>query len=465
MDLSACSLLNTQLTEHPRTSIENLPDDVLSLVFLLYIDPYSLHVDELSTTTTELRLVSHLWNVIVIYSPRIWSNIHIIFCESTSPVPPPSTLQRWIGLSSEVPLTVVLESGREEKDDPVQFCEYLDILAGAIHRWRNVRIHFSAESSKQLSNAFQRYDFSKAELMDFINFTLRSPDGDSLATIVKSLALSPALRHIRWAPCDFPCSYAMIRHFPLERLNSLYLGFYMLLGAVDVLRKATSAEHITLYFAQPGVTHFLLPHTEPIYLPKLRVIEIVVQELKSPFLTLLNAPHLSILCINYVDFANMGAPPPSSVLPAQLKEVLTRCRSVQVLIINSLPYSEISSLIGMPELQSLRVVEIIYSDVSQYDELERTLVEESEKEKKKNDTPSQSRAKTVSSTTGAKVTTTRERKRVMQVKPLLDGALLLGWTDPDLQEEFSYIPQSPAVRMCGRTMEWWRVIRKFEAQK
>ncbi|KAF5344501.1 hypothetical protein D9756_011362 [Leucocoprinus leucothites] len=459
-----------KLTERwiSRTSIDNLPDDVLRLILLFGIDPHSLCAHRLSSSTTAIRLVSRLWDMIVTSSPRLWSHIHIAFNESKTPVPPLTTLSHWIALSAEVSLSIELSLSHEGRDHETRFIRSLDILSTAIHRWHSLRLHLSIRSSESISNAIQKYDLARAAELDFANVTLRCAKTDKMDQIIRKLSLAPSLRHLRWAPCNIRCAYAMTSDFPLERLASLYLGFYVLPFAIDVLRKCTSAEHITLYFPQPGVEHFVPATTEPIYLHNLRVIEIVVMELDSPFLTLLHAPRLSVLCVNYTDFFGHGSPPASSPLPAKLKEMLKRCPSLQVLIINSLPYTEISTVIRAPELQNLRVLEIIYPDPDKFKDLETALVEE---DRKRTAAAASSEVVVDADTSNAtahasprasKAPEAQKNKKNIQCKPLLDGALLIGWTDPEWDEEFFYIPDSPSVRMCGRTMEWWRIISKYE---
>jgi hypothetical protein len=90
------------------------------------------------------------------------------------------------------------------------------------------------------------------------------------------------------------------------------------------------------------------------------------------------------------------------------------------------------------ELQSLAVVEVIYQTLEQYDEIEKVLVEERKKAR-------------------ASFPRAKDRKKV-KVKPLVDNALVVGWTDSKMQAEFHHVSPNTEVRMCGRTMEWMRVI-------
>ncbi|KAJ3553632.1 hypothetical protein NP233_g12602 [Leucocoprinus birnbaumii] len=442
------------------TSIESLPDDVLRVIFLFFIDHYSLLAHALSNSTTTLRLVSQLWDAIVRCTPRLWTHLQMVFGEPAVPVPPPTVLSQWTTFSAEVPLTIDMDLSKGRDSEETRFIQYLDILSSAIHRWRSLRLHLSSESSASLASAFDRFEISRAKALTFTNITLRCGKSEKMDTIITNLARAPSLRHLRWAPCNSFIANAMTHHFPLNRLRSLYVGFYILPATIEVLRQCTSADHITLYFAHPGVEQVVPANTESIYLHNLRVFELVVMELDSPFLTLLHAPRLSVLCINFTDFQGHGSPPPNSTLPAKLKELLIRNRSLQVLILNSIPYTEITAIFRAPELQALRVLEIIYPDPNQFGGLQKVLVAEDEKNKDAVGTDPKSPPQEAKPRKPPSAPDSRKRKVIC--RPLLDGAIVLGWTDPKWDEEFFYIPESPSVRMCGRTMEWWRIVSKYE---
>ncbi|KXN85955.1 hypothetical protein AN958_10663 [Leucoagaricus sp. SymC.cos] len=196
----------------------------------------------------------------------------------------------------------------------------------------------------------------------------------------------------------------------------------------------------------------------------LRVIEIVVMELDSPFLARLHAPNLSILCIHFVDINGESVPPPNSVLPSRLQPLLMRSPSLQVLMLNALPFMELPVLLWSPEIQSVRIVEIIYSDVQQIYDFEKTL---SEPRSHANSMSSQAiPPATAASTNRASKPSRLHRERKWEIKPLMDGALIVGWTDPELDKLFDHtLPMPWPVRMCGRTLEWWRVLRELEKQK
>ncbi|KAF9440975.1 hypothetical protein P691DRAFT_780851 [Macrolepiota fuliginosa MF-IS2] len=88
-----------------RTPIESLPSEILSEILLLLVD----HAREdrwvtTGETRTDLRLVSHLWNHIILSTPSLWTCIEIginsIFIDS----PPFSTIRLLLDRSGQLPL-------------------------------------------------------------------------------------------------------------------------------------------------------------------------------------------------------------------------------------------------------------------------------------------------------------------------------------------------------------------------
>lgn len=239
--------------------IEDLPDELLSRIFLQYVNicDDEGHWGPSRVVSYQARAllcsINHRMREVAIRFPQLWT--HIQAYAGFGPVRPSlSSIELWAKRSGSLPIHVdlygpaPLSCGHPgDTGDPERAIGPMRVLQPDLHRWKSFKIFFLDESAA----TFVELPLERAEILEEIEVVSSCPqelDNKLLANIAK---LS-ALRHLMWDKYyinedDISSFHVAVSSFPWHQLRSITLSVMMSPKEVlQMFSASTSAEAIDL---------------------------------------------------------------------------------------------------------------------------------------------------------------------------------------------------------------------------
>ncbi|KAJ3575321.1 hypothetical protein NP233_g1173 [Leucocoprinus birnbaumii] len=234
------------------TSIQELGDDILTLVFSWCSFPYE-HTEGPRTT---LRRVCRRWNLSIISAAEFWSTIRLAF-DDDFPSVPILGLECWISRSKEKGLSIHIEvkisSSRENHTTLREmYQDYMDILSRTMSRWKTLTVIVDGDLCSVFSSLLATYQYGSARALQQANISIRPPSNSS--DFIRQFGAIPSepLKQLRWKLFTLDMSQLLARHVNLQN------GHYPL--SVEQFHNLVSARPPARTFPSAIALAHAIPH-------------------------------------------------------------------------------------------------------------------------------------------------------------------------------------------------------------
>ncbi|KAF9442693.1 hypothetical protein P691DRAFT_779260 [Macrolepiota fuliginosa MF-IS2] len=338
----------------PKTSIDSLPREILPDIFLPLVGWDGNQQKTVDQVRNDLRLVSHLWDDIILSNPHLWTCIEIFVYG-----PPMSTIKLLLERSRQLPIELDLRFINEGIVMNERYAmKLLDVLWESSHRWKKITLYLEAETACLLT----RYPFANAVLLESVNIDLTvqyqyDPE-EVVPFIIQTFAKAPALRCLEYSPLNRPTAKFIINsELRLNTLTALHLTIprYDCVGAaLGVFHRCGSATWISLNTWGLPRLEALDDDSWSLHLPNLRILELRGAHMLGSF----DCPNLQILSISPDTGCIDAEITPLVSLEAVSAYISTSKHSLQVLRLEAVTRRDLAKFFRNNDLVRIPVLEV-----------------------------------------------------------------------------------------------------------
>ncbi|KAF9440280.1 hypothetical protein P691DRAFT_139404 [Macrolepiota fuliginosa MF-IS2] len=344
------------------TGVDEIPDEILIEIFRFSLQPTPRFDIYMYPVSTNIRLVCHRWNDILLSCPQLWSQIVADPCTHRHIYPRLAIIEKWLQRSSQTLITITFRypghfpGFQDDYETPKENQYFLDFFALLKHhlvRWKsltlrcNLRLFLSA-----LPPSFH-------EAPQLVHLDLMSGGGDkdtielfstlNTAKSLRSLRLDLTSRPSRTSLNLIPLSPVLhnLTHFDIQARLTLNLMIGIMRNCVSVVHLAlrTLSGHRWDRELVSPCPRFQLPHLQTL------IVEFEYGILDCRFFSYADLPSLQALCI--IGSGKIGNTPPLlsflEASPASLQFVYIKCNN---------PSEQIPTLFSIPRLYNLPIFEL-----------------------------------------------------------------------------------------------------------
>ncbi|KXN83444.1 hypothetical protein AN958_01423 [Leucoagaricus sp. SymC.cos] len=343
-----------------RISIDNLPNEILSEIFQIYINHNVLLHDSMIPQyfCKDLCLVCSRWGRITLNTPQFWSTIKLSITPGV-PDLPLRTLMTWVRQSGSLPVDIHIEI------DNFQKTEYalgaFDVLWSSIRRWRTLTILAGHEAGQLLS---QR-SFQDASQLEHVEIDWLRADEGYLNLFIESLFSTAQPRFLSWKPVTPQLSQSIPALTSFSLLNRLDFCVSNSPGgldcALDIIINCEMITWIHLKEWDSDPDEYEPPTQRDPNSICLLYLQILELELESAecihILELLHCPSLHVLAITPSGFpVSTFGPPSVEVLAAKFANWTCAINSLKVLQVTGVSKEQILTFLCQEALLNIPVV-------------------------------------------------------------------------------------------------------------